>query len=181
MTESGYFLFVQAIGILVPILNAIAFQCRSHTKLMYFRTCNEVLSGIQYILLGGYTGAFLNLASVVRNLLFARQVRKGKTTLPTQIFFCLFFTATAVCTFAGWSSLVVLLAKLLSTIAFGMKNQKHMRYISLVMSACWITYGLIFFSIGTLIAETMAVISTLISLWRFYRKPTPAGSADTKA
>lgn len=176
MTELEYFLLVQGIGILVPILNAIAFQCRSHTKLMCFRTCNEALSGMQYLLLGAYTGAFLNFASIVRNLLFAFQIKKEKSTRLTQLFFCLLFTASAAYTFAGLTSLVALVGKLLSTIAFGMKNQKHMRYITLVMSACWIFYNSVFFSLGGLIAEAMTVTSTLISLWRFYRKPLPLAS-----
>lgn len=71
-------IIIQSIGALGIIASIISFQTKKHNQILLFRTLNEFLFAIQYVLLGAYTGMAMNLVGCVRNIIFTKQVEKGK-------------------------------------------------------------------------------------------------------
>ena len=60
MEINFYEVFVQFIGIVGIIAGLSAFQCNKHSHALALKMTEEGSFGIQYLLLGGYTGAVLN-------------------------------------------------------------------------------------------------------------------------
>ena len=70
-------LALQLIGCFGILASMISFQCKKHRSILFFRTLNEAIFALQYILLGAYTGAAMNVVGCVRNSVFSSQVQKN--------------------------------------------------------------------------------------------------------
>ena len=157
---------IQLIGGLGILASLVSFQCKKHNSILCFRTLNEVVFAIQYLLLGAYTGMAMNLIGCVRNTVFTKQVAKGKkTTVPTVIF-CVIFLVFGIFTWQGMKSILIIVAKVLSTVAYGNKNTTVVRAIIFMTSASWLIYNYCVFSIAGVVCEALTLISLLIGILR---------------
>ena len=154
-----------ALGILAAVL---AFQCKRHGRVLTYRTANEILFGIQFFLLGAYTGVAMNLVGSIRNTIFTYEVKRGKSTRLTALFFCLFFLIAGIITWEGPKSILVVAAKIISTLAFGNKNLLIVRLLILVTSSSWLIYDLFSGSTAGVVCEILTLTSILIALLRFH-------------
>ncbi len=164
-------ILVQGLGVLGILSSVISFQCRTHGKIMLFRNGNEFLFAIQYLLLGAYTGMTMNIIGCVRNQLFAAQVKKGKSTRKTQIIFCLIFIAGGLVSWSGYKTILIIVSKILSTIAYGLENTKILRIIILFTSTSWLIYNFSVGSIAGMACEVFTLCSILVALFRLYVLP----------
>lgn len=159
-------IIIQLIGGLGILASIISFQCKKHNSIMIFRTLNETIFAVQYILLGAYTGTAMNLIGSVRNILFAKQVEKGKSTKLSIIIFSLFFAVFGLFTWQGPKSILIIVAKILSTLAYGNKNTTVVRAIVLVTSSCWLIYNLAIWSVAGALCEAFTLGSLVVGIVR---------------
>ena len=158
---------IQVIGFLGMAANFASFQFKKHKHILLFRTINEALFIAQYFLLGALSGAFLNLVGCLRNILFTRQVAKGKSTIVTTIIFSVLFTAFGILTFDGFKSIMLILAKVLSTVAYGNKNTTVIRTVSFVTHVSYLFYNIAVFSLAGAISDGILLISLAVAIIRF--------------
>ena len=161
-----YFGCVQIIGYIGLIFSVIAFQCKKHRNVMIFKTANELIFCIQYILLGAYTGAAMNLVGSARNLIFARTVAKGRSTKGWQALFAVFFTVFGLFTWQGPISIMIIAAKVITTIAYGIENTTLVRLLTLPTSICWLIYNGWSGSVGGVLCEAFTIASILVAMLR---------------
>lgn len=160
-------IIIQAIGGLGIIASIIAFQTKKHNQILLFKTLNEFLFAIQYFLLGAYTGMAMNLVGCVRNIIFTKQVEKGKKTIISVILFSILFTVFGIVTWGGAKSLLIIVAKVLSTVAYSNKNTTVVRGIILITSISWLIYNVCVFSIAGILCEAFTLISLVVGIIRF--------------
>lgn len=158
--------FVQLIGIFGILASLISFQCKKHNSILCFRTFNEALFALQYLLLGAYTGGAMNIIGCVRNVLFARQVAKGKRTTAATVVFSIIFVIFGILTWQGAKSVLIIVAKVLSTVAYGNKNTTVVRSIIFVTSMSWLIYNYSVFSIAGVVCEAITLISLVVGIIR---------------
>lgn len=159
-------IIIQGIGVLGIIASILSFQCKKHNKLMFYRTSNESLFALQFILLGAYTGAAMNIIGCARNIIFAEMVKKDKkTTVPCFIFSGLFLIFSAV-TWAGFRSILIGIAKVVSTFAYGNKNVFLVRIMILSSATAWLIYNAIVGSWAGVINESLTLISIIVGIFR---------------
>ena len=162
---------VQVIGGVALLANFISFQMKKHSRILLFRTVNEALFILQYFLLGALSGAALNAVGCVRNVIFARQVAKGKKTVVSTVIFCLIFTAFGIATFDGVKSILLIFAKVLSTVAYGNKNTTVVRLVSFVTHGAYLAYNLAVFSLAGAVGDTVLLVSLTIGIFRLDLRP----------
>ncbi len=160
-------ILIQIIGFLGLALSIIAFQFKKHKQIVLCKMSSELTFALQYILLGAWTGAVLDFISVIRNLLFLRLVKKGRSTTPVIIIFGLFVIATGFFTYDGIFSLMPIGSKLLTTVSYGMKNEKWLRLITLPSCVLWIIYNVSVCSIAAVLTDSITLISLLIAMYKF--------------
>lgn len=166
---------IQLIGFLGLAISIVAFQFKKHRGIVLCKATSELVFSLQYILLGAWTAAVLDFISVIRNLLFYRLVKKGRSTLPVIVGFGLFVIATGFFTFDGFVSVLPIGSKLLTTISYGIKKEKWLRIITLPSCILWIIYNLYVNSIAGVLTDSMTLISLLIAMYKFdFRKETAA-------
>lgn len=159
-------IFIQLIGGIGVLASVISFQQKKHNSILFFRTLNESFFALQYFLLGAYTGMTMNLIGCVRNILFSKQVEKGKKTTATASVFCVLFFALGMVAWQGPKSILIIVAKILSTIAYGNKNTTIVRSFIFVTSTSWLIYNYCVFSIAGVICEAFTLVSLIIGVIR---------------
>ena len=142
---------IQAIGFLGMAFSLIAMQSKSYNRLTFLRISSELTFGIQYLLAGAWTGMATNFASVGTNSVYRYRIKNGKSTLPFQIAFAFLYTALCLISWHGWISFLIVGAKVISTIAMGIKNTRTIRILSLISYPLWLVYNI---SVGLIAAIT---------------------------
>lgn len=164
-------ILVQLIGGLGILASLISFQCKKHNSILAFRTLNEAIFAAQYLMLGAYTGTAMNLIGCVRNTVFSKQVAKGKKTTVSTIIFTIIFFIFGILTWQGAKSILIIVAKVLSTIAYGNKNPTVVRGIVFITCTSWLIYNYCVFSVAGVICEAVTLISLLIGIVRLDLMP----------
>ena len=192
--------FIQVIGFIAIAFNLLAVQFNSHAKIVIMKTVGSFLFGVQYLLLSAYTGVVMELIGWIRNFIFIRLVKKNKNTKPWIIFFSLITVVIGVTTIAlsfeasvkavlwlGGSytfatiltvgiSILAIIAKVLSTVAYGINNAHKIRMLNVPTCSCWLVYNFVAFSIAGIINEAMSLCSIAIAEWRY---KTPKTNTET--
>ena len=169
MEINWYEVFVQFIGIVGIIAGLSAFQCNKHSRALALKMTEEGSFGIQYLLLGGYTGAVLNLVGIFRNLIFTYFGKKDKQRelKYARIILGALFAVLGLLSWEGYISVLIIFAKVLSTLAYGTTNMKKMRMMLSVTCVCWICYNTYVGSIAGVISDSCNFVSVMIGIIRY--------------
>lgn len=158
---------VQLIGFIGLAIGVLAFQFKQHRQIVLCKMTSELVFSLQYLLLGAWTAALLDFTSAVRNLLFCALVKRGRSTKPLIYIFGAFVVIVGILTFDGPISLMLIAAKLLTTISYGMKNERLLRYITLPSCVLWSIYNLYIGSLGGAIGDSLTLISLVTAMYKF--------------
>ena len=188
-------IIVQAIGFVAIAVNILAVQFNTHGLIMLFKSLGSFLVCIQYLLLGAFTGLVMDFIGVIRNFVFAYNVKKGKSnkwwivifsilTAGLGIVTIIFTWEKTLTTLSRWSanatvltvlavfiSVISVTAKLITTIGYGAKDPHKVRMINLPSFSLWIIYNVTVLSLAGAINDGMSIISILIAEYRFRKKP----------
>ena len=160
-------LWIRLFGIGGLIFTVIPFQFNKHKKIVLFKMTSELLFAAQYFLMGAYTGAVLDLISGLRNFLFYKFVEQKRSTAPLIFLFGVFVVILGVLSWSSWLSLLPVAAKILTTVSYGMKNERLLRLITLPSCLLWISYNGIIGSWEAMAADSLALISILTAIYKF--------------
>ncbi len=123
---------------------------------------------LQFFIMGAYTGAIGLIVNIIRNVLLLKsnvwKWAKGRTTL---YFILLLLAIMTAYTWAGWISLLPFVSVAVTTIGYWTHNAQKIRLSQLIGSPCTLTYDLIIRSWGGALSEGIAIVSILISIYRF--------------
>ena len=162
MTE----IIAQAIGIVGMALSIFSFQCKENKKFFITQALSGACFAANFLLLGSVTAAFLNLINIFRGWVFGFAPKKSRGVLA--VLTGLLYVVSTVFTYAGWLSVLVLLAQLAGTAVMYTDNGKVIRIVQLAfVSPAWLTHNIFSGSIGAVLCEIFAITSTVISLIRF--------------
>ena len=121
----------------------------------------------------------MNIIGSVRNLIFAALVKKGKSTTPWIIVFSVLTVVFGVLTWAGPISLLAIAGKLITTVAYGMKNPSGVRLLTIPSCLCWGVYNALNFSLAGICTEAFSLASIIAGEVR-YRKFRKTGILSGK-
>ena len=160
-------ILIRFFGIVGLILCVIPFQFKKHKHIVLCKMASEVSFAVQYFLLGAFTGAWLDLISGLRNFLFYKFVKHDRSTTSVIISFGVLVIILGISSWTGPASILPMAAKLITTVSYGMKNERLLRYITLPSCILWIIYNLLFGSWEGMISDSLALISILVAIYKF--------------
>ena len=160
-------ILIRALGITALVLGIIPFQFKKHKQIVLCKMVSEFLFACQYFLLGAHSGAWMDLVSGLRNFLFFKLVQKKKSTLPVILAFSALIITLGVLSWDGVITLLPLAAKLLTTVSYGMKNERLLRIITLPSCLFWIVYNVLVGGWEAMITDLLSLGSILIAIWKF--------------
>ncbi|MBQ8209540.1 MAG: YgjV family protein [Clostridia bacterium] len=160
-------IFIRAVGIIGFVLGVAAFQSNKHKTIVVTKMGSEAAFTVQYFLLGAPTGSIMNLIGVIRNLIFYRLVEKDKSTVVARWIFCGIYVLSAIITWEGPTSLLPLVGKLCSTVAYSIDNPRYIRIINIPTLIMWVVYNIACGAWEALLTDSISLISVLIAMGRF--------------
>ncbi len=181
-------ILIQSIGFIAIAVNIIAVQFNRYGTIIFFKTLGSLLFAQHYLLLGAFTGMIMDVIGSIRNIVFSYNVKNNRSNKIPVLFFSLitliFGITTIILTWnvskIVWTdnykiatiimvfiSVLSIIAKLISTISYSIKNPHRMRMFNLPSASCWFVYNLITFSIAGVINEVMTIGSIIIAEFRF--------------
>ena len=186
---------IQLLGFIGIALGIIAVQFNTHKNIVLFKTLAEIPYLIQYIFLNAYVGMVMGVVGIIRNIIFTNRVKQGKDNKFFIILFSLITVIVGCVTIAlSWEqtlsvmnkftstqwikvvfavifSALSIIAKIFSTIAYGIKEPKTLRALNLPASFMWFIYNLVFFSISGVLHELFLMSSIIIAMIRYKNTP----------
>jgi len=160
---------IRALGIAALILGIIPFQFKKHKHIVLCKMASETTFALQYFCMGphAYTGAWMDLVSGLRNFLFYKLVAKNRSTTPVILAFSALLILLGVISWNGPMSLLPLTAKILTTVSYGMKNERLLRLLTLPSCLFWIAYNVSVGAWEAVIADGLGLCSLVIAIVKF--------------
>ena len=164
-------IIAQALGILALCVTIICYQLNSQKKILLCQMIAATLFTVNLALLGGMSGALLNIHGICRALTFYQRGKYKWADSPLWVWF--YIAAAVVCVAVTYKSpldLLPLIGQIFTTISFFMKDAAKIRLFTLPSPPCWFIYHLSTGNIGGTLNEIFVISSIIIGMIRLDRK-----------
>ncbi len=172
----------QAVGIVAMAFNILSYQQKNAKRIIAFQLFGALFFAINYLMLGAYIGALLNLVGFVRAILFLKKDKFHTDGIGWLIAFGAAYVGAYLLNFtvlAKEPTLPNLLIECLPVIgmfathlAFRHNSAKTIRRFCLISSVSWLIFNTIVVAIGAILCEVFSLVSIFIAMARFDKAGT---------
>jgi hypothetical protein len=165
--DFGY-ISAQLVGFAAMACGIISFQSRERAKILTFQTLSNFLWVISYLILSKPAAVVANLIGTLRNVLYMfRGKRKFADSKAIPMFFIAVFIISGIITYQTPFDLLPMFAMVISTIAFFVKKENTIRWLSLLVAVSWFTFGASAKNIASIVSDGINFLSIIIALIRY--------------
>lgn len=170
----------QIVGLFAVLLFLLSYQQKERKNIITMNAVSRVLYIIQYIMLGAFEGAVLDIAGTVASVLAHRKDSPfiKKHLKAVIVFVNITMVAVGLGLYENIFSLLPIFGVLLHTGAFWISNEKNVRRLSLLGSPFWLAYNLVSKAYGSSIGDVLSMASIIIAMFRYDFKKVPAKEND---
>lgn len=158
-------LIAQLFGLAATFIMVSSFQVKDRRRLLTLQMLGSLTFGLQFLLLGAYTGVAMNIVGVIRAIIFS-QDKKWTRHIGLPIGFCLIFIAATALSWEGAISVLPCLAMLLATVSQWLKRPVMIKLVTLPAAPCWIVYNIVNKAYTGTLTEAIVGISIIVGLVR---------------
>lgn len=167
-------IIAQIIGLLAVITFLLSYQQKKRQNIILCNVISRVLYIIQYILLGAFEGAVLDILGAVSSI-FAQSKNKGFISRHTKAVFIvtnLVIFGSGLLLYENIFSLFPIIGVFLHTSAFWITDEKNIRCVSFLGSPFWFVYNFANRAYGSSIGDLLTMASIGIAIYRYDIKKT---------
>ena len=163
------FIIAQSVGFIALGIAMLSFQAKRRITMLSMQTVSNLLWMLHYLLLGNIMSAVIaNLIGIVRNIIYGlRGKYKFADSKIIPIASIIAFLISGVFTYTNPFDILPTLAMVFASIAFFVKEERIIRYISVLVGVCWLTFGIYAGSIAGIISDGSTLISIIIAIIRY--------------
>ena len=175
-------IIAQGIGILAMAFNILSYQQKTKRGVLLFQLCGASLFAVNFLLIGSYVGAALNVIAALRAVVYFYHRRFRAEHVGWLLLFPLLCVLMYVLNFTVLGGvcdahhlvieLLPVIGMTASTIGYRLSGAKAVRLLGLVSSPAWLVYNISVFSVGAIFCESFSLVSILIGILRYDVKPT---------
>lgn len=161
-----YFIVAQIFGAFALAILIISLQKNSKTKLLLYQSISSLLYALQYLFLNAYTGCFMNLICMIRNMIFNQYPKKRPPVywLIITIVLMIFFSSLS---YTGVISFLPMIAVILYSIALWHGNLTVIRTTEIISCSLYILYNIKVLAITGLIATVIELLGAVVAVYKF--------------
>ena len=164
----------QILAFVAPIITFVSYQVNSKKKLLILQTAATVATCLSYLLLGASSGFALNIVALLRNICFGIQKPGSLVSRITTLVFAVAMCVVGAFAWQGPISLLIIVALAINTVCMSLGNPQLLRKSILLTSSMIFVYNIVVFTVGGMLNELIAIVSSIIGIWRFRKKPSKA-------
>ncbi len=169
------------VGIVAVVFYLIGYLQRKRNNIILFNLTSRILYIIQYILLGAFEGAALDIAGAVASLLAQKKntgfIKKHLRAVIVSVNICIVLIGLSL--YKNVFSLLPIIAILLHTGAFWMDNEKIIRRISFLGCPFWLVYNFVSYAYGSCVGDLLSMVSIAVSMVRYDYKRSAVNNEKT--
>ena len=157
------------IGIVAVCLYLLGYLQKKRSNIILFNLTSRILYVLQYILLGAFEGAALDVCGSVSSVI-AQQKSRPFIKRHLKILFIavnLAIVAIGLSLWVDFFSLLPIIGVLLHTSAFWMDDEKKIRIVSLLGCPFWLIYNIASGAYGSCIGDALSIASLAVSIYRY--------------
>jgi len=159
----------QIIGLFAVTAFLLSYQQKKRTNIIIWNATSRVLYIIQYVLLGAFEGAVLDILGTISS--FMAQKKENKIIKKYLILFVsvinLIILAVGLSMYKNIFSLFPIVGVILHTTAFWITEEKTIRKISFLGSPFWLVYNLASQAYGSAIGDMLTMVSIGVAIYRY--------------
>ena len=157
----------QIIGIIATIITVCSYQVNTKRLLLITQTSATLCICISYLFLGASSGFALNIVCIVRNLLFYVLKSGSRENLICACLLAVSMAVTGAFSWQGPISLLIIVALMINTVFLSFGKPQLLRYSVLFTCSMILAYNIVIFSIGGIMNEGLAIVSSAVGIVRF--------------
>lgn len=157
------------VGIVAVIIYLLGYLQKKRQAIIALNLTSRILYIVQYILLGAFEGAALDVCGSVSSVLAQNKDRKFmKRALPfVFVGVNLAIIGVGLLLYVNIFSLLPIIGVLLHTSAFWITNERAIRIVSLMGCPFWLVYNFVSGAYGSCIGDILSIVSIGISMVRY--------------
>ena len=162
-------IFAQIVGLLAVITFLLSYQQRKRKKIIAFNATSRMLYIVQYLMLGAFEGAALDILGTVSSVA-AHNKDKGiiaKHFKAFVILFDLLILAVGLMLYENVFSFFPIIGVILHTSAFWISDERIIRIVSFAGSPFWLVYNFASLAYGSALGDVLTMVSIGISIYRY--------------
>lgn len=154
-------LYIQLIGLLAFCVLVLSYYKKNTVTILVYQITANFAYAVHYFLLGGLSGAFNSVISIIRNIIFINS--KDNKRLLSIIFIMLYLLVTIVF-YENFYSVFPMIANSLYLLSLVSNNRKSIIIGGILDALFWLLYSIFVFSYVGVITELILIISNTIQL-----------------
>lgn len=162
----------QIFGLIAVVISFVAYQMPTQKKILFMNMLVTVAILLNYAFLGATTGVILNVVCFIRNIIFMNRDKKIFSYKFYPYLLMVIIGGLSFLTSEGTHSILITIGLIINTFALSLTNPQATRYCMAISCSFIFAYNIFVFSIGGMINEAVAIISSVIGIIR-YRKNQP--------
>jgi len=165
---NAMFAIAQAIGFVATGIAIYSFQAKKRITMLTMQTVSNLMWMAHYLMLGSLSAVFANLLGTVRNVIYGlRGKYKFADSKIVPAISIIAFVISGVFTYTNPFDILPTLAMVFASIAFFVKDEKLIRYISVFIAVSWLTFGIYAGSVASIVSDGSTLISIIIAIIRY--------------
>lgn len=157
-------LIIQVFGVLGSLFMILSFWQKKRKNMLIFLMFDNLFYLVQYILLGAFSGAIVNVIGFFRVLLFRK---KGETDIfkSNLILYGIIFLyiVSGIFTYSGINSLILIFVSIFYSFVLWQDKPSQIRIGSSIMLLIWCIYNISVMAYASAIFDGILFVLTLIS------------------
>ena len=159
----------QIVGLLAVITFLLSYQQEKRKRILAFNAASRILYIIQYIMLGAYEGAMLDVLGTISSVAANHKDKAfiKKRVKPIVITIDLVILIVGLLLYENIYSVFPVIGVILHTSAFWISKEKVIRKVSFLGSPFWLVYNLANCAYGSAIGDVLTMFSIGIAIYRY--------------
>ncbi len=169
------FILSQIIGFAAVGLYLLSYQLKKRNQIVWVTCISNALYVLQYILLGAFSGAVMDIMSTVSSFFAAKKNSAAFKRYARILAWSNMIIIAAVGLISAfiqreWIELLPIAGALFQTGGLWCDNEQTIRRFGLCSAPFWLVYNYISHAYGPALGSLIAIISIIISLIRYRKK-----------
>lgn len=163
------YITAQIVGIIAVATFLISYQLKKRSHIIAVNATSSVLYVLQYILLGAFEGAAIDVLSTVATVTAHRKHTKFISKYQTAIIIILnlAFVVAGLRLYKNVFSLFPIIGAMLQTSAFWISNETKIRCVSFLGAPFWLVYNFVSQAYGATIGSALSIVSIGLAIYRY--------------
>lgn len=173
-------MIAQAVGIVAMFFFVFSYQQKNAKSIITWQMVGALLFTVNFLMLGEYLGATLNLIGFIRAVLFLKKDKLHTDSIGWLLGFSLAYLGAYALTFTVFGTeptvpnfilqCCPVVGMFFQHLGLRYEDTRKIRALCLIGSGAWLIFNVAVMAIGALLCETFNIISILVAMVRFRKK-----------